>query len=119
MESKQKDNQKTVILISNDCIGHGDNELGSKLMVNFLKNLKEMGSDLWQILFLNSAVKLATEGSEALQALQKLETEGVILLVCTTCLNHFNLLDKKEVGAAATMPDIISALQYADKVITL
>ncbi|MBT4285819.1 MAG: sulfurtransferase-like selenium metabolism protein YedF [Deltaproteobacteria bacterium] len=119
MEHKQIDNQKTLILISNDRIGQGDDELGLKLMANFLGNLKEMGSDLWQLLFLNSAVKLTTEGSKTLKALQNLESEGVILTVCTTCLNHYDLLDKKQVGTATTMPDIISALQFADKVITL
>ncbi len=109
----------TLILVTNDKMGHGDDELGSKLMVNFLKNLNEMGTDLWRLIFLNNGVKLATDEADALSVLQRLEADGLHILVCTTCLQHFNLEDKKRVGSATNMPDIVNAMQFADKVITI
>ena len=50
---------------------------------------------------------------------QALEQSGVRLLVCGTCLNHFQLLEAKQVGETTNMLDIVTAMQLADKVITL
>jgi len=62
---------------------------------------------------------LTTEGSEALPALKDLTQTGVPILVCGTCINHFNLLDKKQVGEITNMLDIVTAMQVADKVIAI
>jgi len=35
------------------------------------------------------------------------------------CLDHFNLLDKKQVGQTTNMLDIVTAMQLADKVINV
>lgn len=110
---------KTLILISSNRMGHGDDELGAGLMVSFLKTIGEMGSELWRLIFVNSGVKLTIEGSEVLSVLKAYEREGLQILVCGTCLNHFKLLDKKEVGDTTNMLDIVTALQLADKVINL
>jgi hypothetical protein len=40
-------------------------------------------------------------------------------MVCGTCLNHFQLLEQKQVGETTNMLDIVTAMQLADKVITL
>lgn len=118
-ELPQTDRKKIMVMVTTDRIGHGDNELGKKLMGAFLKTLKEMGEDLWLIVFLNNGVKLTVEGSDLLPSLRELEQEGVSLLVCGTCLNHFNLLEKKQVGETTNMLDIVSSMQLADKVITI
>ena len=39
--------------------------------------------------------------------------------MCGTCLNHFKLLEAKQVGETTNMLDIVTAMQLADKVITL
>jgi selenium metabolism protein YedF len=100
-------------------MGKGDDLLGRKLVFNFIGTLKEMGADLWRLIFLNGGVKLAVEGSECLPALQALEKEGIHILVCGTCLNHFGLLDKKQAGETTNMLDIVTAMQVADKVISV
>jgi intracellular sulfur oxidation DsrE/DsrF family protein len=78
-----------------------------------------MGPDLWRLVLLNGGVKLAIEGSEVLEQLQGLEREGITILVCGTCLTHFNILEKKRVGETTNMLDIVTSLQVADKVINL
>ena len=45
--------------------------------------------------------------------------KGVQLIVCTTCLNHFKLMDKLQVGDAGGMKEIVEAQWQAQKVITL
>ena len=110
---------KILVLMGSDTLGRGDDFLGSKLLGNFIATLKEMGPDLWCVVMLNAGVKLAVAGSEVLPGLQALEHSGVRLLVCGTCLNHFKLLEAKQVGETTNMLDIVTAMQLADKVITL
>lgn len=111
--------QKTLVLIPKNTVGFGDDVLGEGLMLNFLNTLNEMGEALWRLVFLNSGVKLTIEGAETLAAIQQLEAQGVGVLVCGTCLNHFNLLDQKRVGETTNMLDIVTSLQLADKVISV
>ena len=111
--------KKIMVMVGTDCMGHGDDVLGSLLLFNFLKTLKEMGTELWRLVFVNNGVKLTIEGAEALPVLKDLEGEGVTILVCGTCLNHFSLLEKKKVGETTNMLDIVTAMQLADKVIII
>jgi hypothetical protein len=67
----------------------------------------------------NNGVKLTIGGSEVLPVLQNYEKEGLTILVCGTCLSHFNLLDRKKVGETTNMLDIVTAMQLADKVINI
>lgn len=113
------DPTKILVFIRSDTMGRGDDTLGRGLMKNFLLTLPEMGPDLWRIMFVNSGVKLCIEGAETLETIQKLEQSGVSVLVCGTCLTHFDLLEQKKVGETTNMLDIVTSLQLADKVITI
>ena len=113
------ESKKTLIMITNDVIGNGDRELGEKLMQNFLKTLSEMGDSLWRLVLLNEGVKLSVKDSPALPALTQLETMGVSILVCGTCLDYYSLLDKKGIGIITNMLDIVTSLQAADKIINI
>ena len=110
---------KTCLFVQNDKMGHGDDVLGSGLMKNFLATLKEMGPELWRIIFVNNGVKLCCQGSESLEAIKELEKSGVSVLVCGTCLTHFSLLEQKQVGDTTNMLDVVTSLQLADKVISV
>lgn len=111
--------QKIMVMVMSDCMGEGDDQLGSKLMAGFLKTLKEMGNDLWRLVFVNNGVKLTVEGSDVLSALNDLKDQGVPILVCGTCLMHFALVEKLQAGEMTNMLDIVTAMQVADKVITI
>jgi selenium metabolism protein YedF len=110
---------KIAVLVGTDRMGKGDDMLGQKLITSFVGTLKEMGPELWRLILLNGGVKLTVEGSECLPALQAIEKEGTNILVCGTCLNHFELLEKKQVGETTNMLDIVTAMQLADKVISI
>jgi selenium metabolism protein YedF len=111
--------RKILVLMGADRLGRGDDVLGAKLIASFISTLKEMGPDLWCVVMLNAGVKLAVAGSEVLAGLQELEHSGVRLLVCGTCLTHFQLLEAKQAGETTNMLDIVTAMHLADKVITL
>jgi selenium metabolism protein YedF len=119
VEKPEGTQKKILVIVGCDILGRGDDFLGSRLMANFIGTLKEMGPELWCVVMLNNGVKLAVAGSEVLPGLRDLEQAGVRILVCGTCLNHFQLLEKKQVGETTNMLDIVTAMQVADKVITL
>lgn len=111
--------KKIMVMCATDRVGFGDDALGLKLMVNFLRTLKEIGNELWRLVFVNNGVKLTIEGSEVLEDLKAYESVGLKILVCGTCLDHFDILEKKQVGETTNMLDIVTAMQLADKVINL
>jgi selenium metabolism protein YedF len=118
-EKADPEEKRIMVMIATDRMGYGDDELGRNLMVNFIKTLKEMGEELWRLIFVNNGVKLTIEGSEVLPVLKEYEEAGLHILVCGTCLTYFDLLDKKQVGETTNMLDIVTAMQLADKVINI
>jgi len=118
-EKASSEKKKIMIMIATDTFGRGSDELGGKLMGNFIKTLKEMGDELWRLVFVNSGVKLTIDSAEILPDLKALENQGLHILVCGTCLTYFDLLDKKAVGETTNMLDIVTAMQLADKVVNI
>lgn len=121
MEAPEKEEleSRIAVLVGTDKMGKGDDMLGGKLLKSFIGTLKEMGPELWRLILLNGGVKLTVEGSECLSDLESLEREGISILVCGTCLDHFGLLEKKQVGETTNMLDIMTAMQVADKVVSV
>lgn len=111
--------KKIMVMITTDRMGSGDDTLGNKLMVNFVNTLNEMGPDLWRLVLVNNGVKLAVEGSEVLAAIRQLEKDGVGVLVCGTCLDHYGLLEQKKTGETTNMLDIVTSMQLSDQVINI
>jgi selenium metabolism protein YedF len=111
--------QKVLVLVTSDHLGSGDDVLGEKLMISYLKTIKEMGPELWQLIFVNSGVTLTTASSPVLKEIQEYEKAGTIVLACGTCLEHFGLTAEKKVGGTTNMLDIVTATQLADKVVSM
>ena len=111
--------QKIMVLIATDRLGIGDDELGKKLIISFIKTIKEMGDELWRLVLVNNGVKLTIDDSPVLEDLVAYENDGLTILVCGTCLTHFGLLEAKKVGETTNMLDIVTAMQLADKVINI
>ena len=107
------------VIISNNGMGQADTELGHKLVTTWL-NLVDLGERLPRtICFYAEGVKLACTGSPVLEELSSLAGKGVALIVCTTCLNHYGLMDELRVGVAGGMKDIVAAQWSAAKIINL
>jgi len=110
---------RILVFLTSDVIGRGDDALGARLMQNFITTLPELGDALWRIIMLNGAVRLATAQNPVIDKLKSLEAAGVSILVCGTCLEHFQLMDQKIVGQVTNMLDVVTSQQVADKVITV
>lgn len=109
--------QRHVVFLTADTMGRGDDKLGAKLMFNFLATLPELGDSLWRIVLVNGGVRMATTNHPCLEKLSELESAGVKILVCGTCLDHFGILDQKAVGETTNMLDVVTSLQLASKII--
>ena len=107
-----------VILITGDQLGTGDERFSQRLMLGFVKSLGEAASRPAKIIFANSGVRLTTEGSEVLETLQRLEKDGVQILSCGACLEHYHLTDKLRAGIATNAYEIMDSLFSAGKVIS-
>jgi len=108
-----------VILIGTDKLGSGDDTLGATLMKSYLYALSESDKLPTDLLFLNSGVKLASEGSEVLDSLNKLKERGVNIASCGVCLDFYKLKEKLAVGEITNMYTIIEKMNTADNTIKL
>ena len=108
-----------VILVTNNGMGKADLSLQQTLIGKYLELLGQNSSLPAAICFYTEGVKLVIEGSPVLEPLRALETKGVRLIICSTCLNYFNLTDQVRVGIIGGMGDIIEAQMKAEKVITI
>lgn len=108
------------VFIGSDKIGSGDDTLGANLLKMALYTLAQGDSVPAYVLFMNGGVKLpAGEEQQVIDSIITLIEKGTLVLVCGTCLNYFGIAENLKVGTMSNMYDIISAMQRADKVITL
>jgi hypothetical protein len=111
--------ESTVILINSDGMGAAEEPLRHKLLKVYLALLQENGLYPGAVCFYGSGVNMVVEGSPVLDLLQSLESKGVRLIVCITCLQYYGLTEKVKVGIVGGMSDILLAQWMAKKVITL
>lgn len=110
---------RTVLVFTRNGMGEAPEGLQQTLVAKFLSLAVQAEEKPAKILFYTEGVKLVCEGSPVLQWLRILEDAGVELIVCSTCLEYFGLIDKVRVGKVGGMPGILAALQEADKVVSL
>lgn len=108
-----------VLVVSSDTMGRGEQELGSILIRGFFHTLGEVEPLPRTIIFFNTGVRLACEGSPVLEDLCALGEQDVEMLVCGTCLNYLELTEKLAAGQVSNMYDIAETLLRAGKVVNL
>ena len=108
-----------VLVVPSDIMGRGEPELGNILIRGFFHSLGEVEPLPRTILFFNTGVKLACQGSPVLDDLCALEAEGVEMLVCGTCLGYFEIKEELAAGQVSNMYDIAETMLRAGKVVSL
>lgn len=114
--------KKLVILVTQEGLGRvnpPDRQFSMEVFDRFLHAWENQAARPAAICFYTDGVKLVCEGSPALLGLKLLQGMGVHLLVCRTCLEHFQMADKVKVGEIRGMNDIVALLADADSVITV
>lgn len=113
MPEKKPEYLDLVILVGSPHFGNGDRELGEILMKGYMYTLTETKPYPKALLFVNSGVVLTLEDSPVLEHLRKLESEGVQILSCGTCLDYYKVKDKLAVGGVGNMYTIVELMNGA------
>ena len=108
-----------VVAINSERVGTGNDDLGTRLMGNFLKTLMGAEKKPRMLVLYNAGVKLAAKGSPVLESLHSLENQGVEIISCGTCVNFFGLAEQMEAGRVSNMQEIVKVLTEAPAVITI
>ena len=107
----------TVVVLSSDKMGEGDQVLGKMLMKGFVFALTQLDQKPDRILLFNNGAKLSCEGSDALKDLKTLEDGGTEILTCGTCLNHYGLEEQLAVGEVTNMYMIAETMMQASNIV--
>lgn len=109
--------ENTVVVISSDRMGSGNDELGKVLIKGFIFAVTQLEKLPKTMLFYNGGATLTAEGSDSIEDLKSLEAQGVEILTCGTCLNYYGLTEKLQVGSVTNMYTIVEKMAEASKVI--
>ena len=114
MDSRRKG---MLVVLSANVMGTGDSKLGTSLMKAFVFALTKQDQLPDTILCYNSGAYLTCEGADTLEDLKLLESEGVTVLTCGTCLDFYGLKEKLAVGGVTNMYDIVERMENAAQII--
>ena len=106
-----------LVVLSSNQMGTGDPKLGSSLMKAFVFALTKQDQLPDTILCYNTGAYLSCEGADTLEDLKLLESEGVTILTCGTCLDFYGLKEKLAVGTVTNMYDIVERMENAAQII--
>ena len=106
-----------VVAVGSNCMGNGEEALGKTLMKGFLYAVSQVPTLPKTILFYNSGAYLTCAGSDSLEDLKFMEAQGVEVMTCGTCLNHYGLTEKLAVGSVTNMYVIAQTMMEADHIV--
>ena len=106
-----------LVVLSANTMGTGDVKLGSSLMKAFVFALTKQEQLPDTILCYNTGAYLTCEGADTLEDLKLLESEGVTILTCGTCLDFYGLKEKLAVGSVTNMYDIVEQMENAAQIV--
>ena len=106
-----------LVVLSANTMGSGDPKLGTSLMKAFVFALTKQDQLPDTILCYNTGASLTCEGAHTLEDLKLLESEGVTILTCGTCLDFYGLKEKLAVGGVTNMYDIVERMENAARII--
>ena len=102
-----------LVVLSANTMGTGDEKLGKALMKAFVFALTRQDTLPETVLCYNTGAFLTCEGADTLEDLKLLESEGVTVLTCGTCLDFYGLKEKLAVGGVTNMYGIVERMESA------
>lgn len=105
------------LYLCSDTMGHGNPELGKKLLINFLQKLADSDTQIDVIGCVNDGIKLTTKGSAVLDSLKKLQERGAQIATCGTCLDFHGKRNELLIGDIGSMDGTVQIMATADRVI--
>jgi len=109
----------TIFVLSSESLGRGDEGLGRRLMLKLVQQLGVLTPRPATIAFYNSGVTLLSPASPVIEVFKALEHDGVELIACGTCLDHYQMRDGIAAGRVSDMREILAAMASAEKTIVV
>jgi selenium metabolism protein YedF len=107
-----------VVCIKGELMGDGDPELGKLLMETFVDHLKLQEKLPSHVVLYNGGVKLAMKSSPVCSSLVELEDLGTRIMLCGTCVDHYEIQYDLGVGMISNMVSLTETLAAAGHVVT-
>ena len=116
IELLQVKDENYIVVINKKIMGHGSEELGSKLIKGFLYALTEQELLPKKILFYNEGALLVDKTrSDVLKELEELEKNGVEILCCGACKDYYTV--DLAVGNTTNMYFIVEDMRKSNRII--
>jgi selenium metabolism protein YedF len=108
---------KLVVSVPHDSFGSGGDPMLEEVLGRaYFHTLTELDKGLPDtLIFYDKGVFLTLHDSHVLEDITALEQKGVTILVCGTCLKHFNVLKDLAVGSVSNMYEIAEELGTAER----
>ena len=97
------------IVVTSDVMGK-DSDIGRVLMKGFFETMKSTGELPHTLFFMNKGVMLTTTDEEFVSILKGIKEAGVEIYSCGTCLKHYGLEDKLQVGHRGSTGQVIEGI---------
>jgi selenium metabolism protein YedF len=109
-----------LLVVASEFMGRGEHdELGAILMRAFFHTLGETRPAPSTIVLINSGVKLVVEGSPVVEDLLALQSRGVEVLACGTCVGYYGVRERIAAGEVSNMYTIAEKIMSAGTVVNL
>lgn len=108
--------KEILVIIASDTMGKVE-ELGTILMKGYFETIRVTKELPHTIIFLNAGVRLTTVSDELIPILKEIESMGVEIFTCGTCLKYFGLESELKVGYRGTTNHIVEGMKDFRKTI--
>lgn len=115
-KEEKKSEKKLILIITSHTLGK-DEKLGRLLMKAFFETMIATKQTPDVIFLMNTAVNLSTIDDEFVDLLKKIETMGVEIFTCGTCLKYFNLENHLKVGFRGTTNNFVEGIFDFEKTV--
>ncbi|MBU8921415.1 MAG: sulfurtransferase-like selenium metabolism protein YedF [Bacteroidales bacterium] len=94
-----------------------DDELGEILTAGFFGTIGELDLLPRKIILYHKGIDLALDDSPVVNNLKDLEAMGVEVVLCGTCVDHYEVKERVAAGKISNAYDILTALAEADHLV--
>ena len=116
MNLKKQDSDYIVVL-KNNKMGFGNDDLGEILIKGFFNSLCEIETPPAKLIFYNAGVLLTQKTSVILPSLQKISEKQVEIFICGACVDFYKIKEEIGIGNITNMLNICEMLSKTTKVI--
>ena len=106
-----------IVVIDSNSMGYGSEDLGKILIKGFINTLDHLENLPLEVICYNSGVTLAIKGSDTAQSFKKLESQGVKITLCGTCVDFYGIKESIEIGTISNMLYIAGKLAGSHQIV--